>query len=400
MMEGGYHFLIDLEGCSAKLLNDKDRLLKLCRDLAGLIGARVLKEGVYQFKPQGITAFVVIADSHISIHTWPESGKAFLDVFTCSENFNADRTLDFIQGKLGGKRGKATLILRDSTMSRVLYNGSLALGSITFDFGRTIFSRRSRFQKIELTKGPMGVSLFLDGYWQFVEKYEQVYHETLVHPAMVCAERLARVGIAGGGDGLAIREVLRYPELGRVWLYEIDDQMLALAKRHPEMIRLNRRALEHPKACVVAEDARSMLVPQARFDVLILDFPSMSDGSKFKKLYSTDIYRQAQKAMAPNGVLVTQVTDFPWNLRRTIRNLRRIFPHVIPIDVGFNFSLFNFVMASARPMRQRRPLPPGLQFMTFKRLKTILQPYPPVDWRHSRPERAGRQRSSHAAAVS
>lgn len=242
-----------------------------------------------------------------------------------------------------------------------------------FDLGRPIFTVRSPHQQIQLTKGSLGLSLFLDGYWQFVEKYEHVYHETLVHPAMVCAPRVQRVGIAGGGDALALREVLKYPQLGRAFMYELDPVMLAVADQHPEMLRLNKDAMRHPKACVVADDARKMLVPGANFDVLILDFPSISDGAnKFSELYSTNFYRRVKRALSCDGVLVVQVTDFPWNLQRTTINLRCVFPHVIPIDIGFRFSMFNFVLASDLPFQQKRRLPGGLRFMTEGRIEMLL----------------------------
>ncbi|MDZ7361163.1 MAG: hypothetical protein ONB46_10605 [candidate division KSB1 bacterium] len=251
----------------------------------------------------------------------------------------------------------------------------ISLAPAAFDLGRPIFSVRSPYQRILLTKGRWGLSLFLDGYWQFVEKYEHIYHETLVHPAMVCAPRLQRVGIAGGGDGLAMREVVKYPQLGRVFMYEIDPLMLAVADQHPEMLRLNKDAMRHPKACVVADDARKMLIPGANFDVLILDFPSISDGAnKFSQLYSTSFYRRVKQALACDGVLVVQVTDFPWNLRRTTQNLRCVFPYVIPVDIGFQFSMFNFVLASARPFRQHRRLPTNLKFMTWRKLDRLLSP--------------------------
>lgn len=242
-----------------------------------------------------------------------------------------------------------------------------------FDLGRPIFTVRSPYQQIKLTKGRWGLSLFLDGYWQFLEKYEHVYHETLVHPAMVCAPRLQRVGIAGGGDALALREVLKYPQLGRAFMYEIDPVMLAVADQHPEMLRLNRDAMRHPKACVVAADARKMLVPGANFDVLILDFPSISDGAnKFSKLYSASFYGRVKQAMMPDGVLVVQVTDYPENLQRATMNLRCVFPYVIAIDIGIRFSMFNFVLASAQPLQQKRRLPKGLRFMTQGRIEALL----------------------------
>ena len=206
MLEGGYHLILDLEGCNPHLLDSEYAMRGLCHRIAGMMGAQVIKSGSHKFAPQGVTAFTIIGESHISIHTWPEAGKAFLDIFTCKEFFNADRILDNIIGLLGGKRGRATLLLRDSLLSRLIFNGRVSNLTRVFDFGRTIFSVRSMFQLIELTKGPMGLSLFLDGYWQFVEKYEHIYHEMLVHPAMVCAPRLRRACRASGrSEGLPKR---------------------------------------------------------------------------------------------------------------------------------------------------------------------------------------------------
>lgn len=205
MLEGGYHLILDLEGCNGKLLNSEPAMLHLCHEVAQIIGARVMKSGSHKFKPTGVTAFVIIAESHVSIHTWPESRKAFLDIFSCTEKFDADKLVDYTVGFLGGKKGQIRLVLRNRSINRIIFDGQVSDLSTSFDFGRTIFSIRSQYQLIELTKGPLGLSLFLDGYWQFVEKYEHIYHETLVHPAMVCAPHLKRVGIAGGGDASFFR---------------------------------------------------------------------------------------------------------------------------------------------------------------------------------------------------
>jgi len=347
-------------------------MLKLCHGVADILGSRVLNSAAHQFDPAGVTAFVLIAESHISVHTWPESKKAFFDVFTCKENLDVDRILDFILGDVGGKRGRASLIMRDSMLSRLVFSNRIPLMSLELDFGRSIYSMRSPYQQIELTKGPMGLSLFLDGYWQFVEQYEHIYHETLIHPALVCAPGLRRIGIGGGGDGLGLREVLRYPRLGRAWMCELDPEVLKVAGRHPEMLRLNRGAFRHPKALVEARDARQMLNPNAGFDVLIFDFPSLSDGHKFDALYSVPMYRKASHALRPGGVLVTQVTDFPWNLRRTAGHLRNVFRHVQPIETKVGDSVFSFILASDKELRQRRKLPPGLRYLRQSMLPKLL----------------------------
>lgn len=117
-----------------------------------------------------------------------------------------------------------------------------------------------------------------------------------------------------------------------------------------------------------------MLVPGANFDVLILDFPSISDGGKFTKLYSESFYNRAKHALAPGGILVTQVTDFLSNLLWTTTNLKQHFPYVIPVDVGFHFSLFNFVMASTRRFKPVRRLPQNLKFITQDKIKKLLMP--------------------------
>ena len=368
---GGHHLLLDLEGCDSATLDSKSAMLGLCHDVARLLGARVLKRGAHQFSPHGVTAFVVIAESHISIHTWPEVGKAYMDVFTCTPTLDTEQILDLVLGSLGTKRGWATLVARDSERGRVVSSGALPGFRLRLDFGHSIYRTRSPFQRIELTRGPLGVSLFLDGYWQFVEAYEHIYHEVLVHPAMVCAAKLDRVGIGGGGDALALREVLRHRGLGMAEMHEIDAKMLHLARTHPELIRLNKRAPEHPRARVVAGDATRMLREKA-FDVLIFDFPSLSESGKFDPLYGARMYERARRALAPGGVLVTQITDFARNLRRTEANLRRVFPHVQPLHVLLDRSVFSFIMASERPIRQRRPLPPGLRFLTQSRLDRIL----------------------------
>lgn len=92
-------------------------MIRLCRGIARLMGTKVVKSGCCKFNPQGVTAFAIIAESHISVHTWPESSKAFVDVFTCQERFDKERVTNFVAGALGAKHGKMTLILRKGTLS-------------------------------------------------------------------------------------------------------------------------------------------------------------------------------------------------------------------------------------------------------------------------------------------
>ncbi|MDD5311582.1 MAG: adenosylmethionine decarboxylase [Dehalococcoidia bacterium] len=81
----GKHLLLELKDCNTELLNDLDYLKEVLVDVARQIGATVIKDSFYQFSPQGISGVVIIAESHISIHTWPEYNFAAVDVFTCGD---------------------------------------------------------------------------------------------------------------------------------------------------------------------------------------------------------------------------------------------------------------------------------------------------------------------------
>ena len=81
----GKHLLLELIDCDAALLNDVEYLRKVISDTARQIGATVIKDSFYQFTPQGVSGVLIIAESHISIHTWPEYGFAAVDVFTCGD---------------------------------------------------------------------------------------------------------------------------------------------------------------------------------------------------------------------------------------------------------------------------------------------------------------------------
>jgi spermidine synthase len=188
-----------------------------------------------------------------------------------------------------------------------------------------VHSERTRYQEIVMTRG-LGsgdLRLFLDGDLQFSSKDEYRYHESLVHPAMAGPRR--RVLVLGGGDGLALREVLAYPDVHRVVEVELDPRMLALSGRHPELVRLNRRALSDARVDVVQADAFRWLRSRTeRFDVVIVDFPDPDDAAT-AKLYSREMYEMVRAALAPGGRVAVQAgspyfaPEAYWCVERTLR---------------------------------------------------------------------------------
>ena len=163
---------------------------------------------------------------------------------------------------------------------------------------------RSRYQEIVLTRRGDDLRLFLNGDLQFSSRDEYRYHEALVHPAMAGARE--RVLVLGGGDGLAMREVVRHPGVRRAVQVELDPEMLELARRDPDLRRLNRGALEDPRVELVRADAFAWLRTQGEaFDVVIADFPDPDDAAT-AKLYSVEMYAGLRRALRPGGRLVVQ----------------------------------------------------------------------------------------------
>jgi len=99
----GKHLLLELKDCNKEVLNDVGFLRGALITAAGEAGAIVLGESFHQFNPQGVSGVVIIAESHLCIHTWPEYGYAAVDIFTCGNSVQPEKAAEILMGKLGSK---------------------------------------------------------------------------------------------------------------------------------------------------------------------------------------------------------------------------------------------------------------------------------------------------------
>jgi S-adenosylmethionine decarboxylase proenzyme len=99
----GRHLLLELKGCDKEVLNDTGFLREVLLAAAGAAGATVLGESFHHFNPQGVSGVVIIAESHLCIHTWPEYGYAAADIFTCGNSVRPEKAAEVLVGKLGSK---------------------------------------------------------------------------------------------------------------------------------------------------------------------------------------------------------------------------------------------------------------------------------------------------------
>lgn len=233
-----------------------------------------------------------------------------------------------------------------------------------------LHQRRSPFQDIELHREDDGtLVLTLDGVYQFTTEDEAIFHEVLVEPAMVVAPNPCRVLILGGGDGLALRNVLRYPNVEQVVLCEIDGEVLAMTREVPAMIELTGNALADPRVHAQVGDARDLVSrPGPAFDVIICDFPCPTRPA-LDPLFATPFYRDVASRTHHGSVVSIQASLEPpafWDLCDRVED---VFGFVEPRLVrmgreGDDDCWADFVLASRRAPRRRRPLADGLTFVT------------------------------------
>jgi spermidine synthase len=173
-----------------------------------------------------------------------------------------------------------------------------------------VLARTTHYQRIVVTRGRAGFNLFLNGNLQFASADEYRYHEALVHPALVStAEPPRKVLVLGGGDGLALREILAHPSVEAVTLVDLDPAMTELGRDFAPLAQLNRQSFADPRVTVVNDDAAIWLdADRGRFDAVIIDFPDPNSYA-LGKLYTTRFYKQVQAHMAPGAAIGVQATS-------------------------------------------------------------------------------------------
>ncbi len=174
---------------------------------------------------------------------------------------------------------------------------------------RVIFSKQTPYQKLIITKNKEDVRLFIDGNVQFSTIDEYRYHEPLIHIPMNLVKHRENVLILGGGDGLAAREVLKYSDVKKITVVDLDKEMTDLAVKNTVMAELNEGSFKNPKVEILNEDAFKFLENSKQyFDVIIIDLPD-PNNSALARLYSKEFYKVVKQKLARDGVVVTQASS-------------------------------------------------------------------------------------------
>lgn len=238
-----------------------------------------------------------------------------------------------------------------------------------------ILAKDTRYQRIVLTSWKDDLRLYLNGHLQFASRDEYRYHESLVHPGLSAARARGRVLVLGGGDGLAVREILKYPEVQQVTLVDLDEGMTQLFRTHPRLTELNAASLNDKRVTVVNADAFTWLDTHAtQFDFVVIDFPDPSNYH-VGKLYTSAFYRLVKQHLAPGAFLVVQSTSpmfarqSYWSIVATLEGAGlRTWPYHVYVP---SFGDWGFVIAGEASYAPPRTLPSGLRFLTVASLPSL-----------------------------
>ncbi len=181
------------------------------------------------------------------------------------------------------------------------------------DFGETeryadkvIYTKQTPYQRISITQSKGDFWLFINGNQQLSTIDEVMYHEPLVHPVMAILKEPTSVLVLGGGDGGAVREILKYPSVQKITLVDLDPAMTKLGQDYPLLVEMNQNAMNHKKLTIINTDGYNFLEDTKEyFDAIIIDLPDPK-SVELGRLYSYEFYKLCYKQLRPNGTLITQ----------------------------------------------------------------------------------------------
>jgi spermidine synthase len=242
-----------------------------------------------------------------------------------------------------------------------------------------VYSDTTPYQRIVVTQNRAGFQLFLNGNLQFSSADEYRYHEALVHPAMAAADAPPRrVLVLGGGDGLALREILAHPSVEQVTLVDLDPAMTGLSKRFPALAALNRFSFFDRRVTVINDDASVWIDEHpGLWDVIIVDFP---DPNTFQlgKLYTRAFYRRLRAHLSPGGAVSVQATS-PLFARKSywciVATMRAAGFVVKPYQVTVpSFGVWGYALARRLPFEPpTEPPSVGLRFLNASALAAMFE---------------------------
>ncbi len=327
---GGRHLLASYTNCSPESLADPKKIDTAMREAITASGATVLDVSEHVFEGGGMTALYLLSESHASIHTYPEHKSVFVDIFTCGyvcepkefdrvlRNYfkpeqNSTRYLDRGVSNRELETSDESLQVisnnvahwqKDNTERKVFFQPGEMEG---FVIDNVVLETETKFQKVMIADTKkFGRILVLDGDIQSSQNDEELYHEFLVHPAMMFHKNPRSVLIVGTGEGATIREAFKYKSKPTVTAVDIDQEVVEICRQY--LPTYHKGALEPTsEAELLYEDGLEYLRrEQKKFDVIIMDVVSDLEDGPAEALYTDAFYNLVKTKLNPGGILGIQ----------------------------------------------------------------------------------------------
>lgn len=363
----GNHALADISGSTSPMLNDASGLEQLLVDASLTVGATVLTRHSHTFEPQGATAVVVLAESHVSIHTWPEWGGATIDAYTCGEA-DPEKLIEYVID------GLCPTVVHRAVVPRTIPGGGdepafrfaefiTPADRYEHDLTEVYVKGTSEFQEYLIGHSQAwGRMLVLDGVVQSTEADEFIYHEGIVHPACYAAATYApvkNVMILGGGEGACLREALRWSSVESITMVDIDAEVVAACREHLPNHHLG--SFDDPRVTLIHEDAVAHLgsLTDNTFDVIVSDMTDPVENGPSTFCFTIEYFTALKRILRPHGVLAVQAGPAsPVEIAlhaKVIRTIREVFPSVIPyaVDAPCYGRDLGFIIASTADLNAR-----------------------------------------------
>jgi spermidine synthase len=222
-------------------------------------------------------------------------------------------------------------------------------------FKKHVCSQTTQFQQVDIIDTQnLGRVVILDKKVQSAELDEFIYHEALVHPAMITHPNPKSILILGGGEGATLREVLKHETVQKVVMVDIDQEFVDLCKRY--LRKWHRGSFKNKKVEILFQDAFDyMRKTECMFDIIIADISDPIDEGPALKIYTKEFYSLVKKVLSPRGIFVTHATEVHYAMyKKTAENIVRIIRNIFPIaKLYFEYipsfiCLWGFAIASAK----------------------------------------------------
>ena len=329
----GRHILVEFFDCDAVILNNTSLIETSMLEAARLAKATIINSTFHHFSPFGVSGVVVVQESHLAIHTWPEYGYAAVDIFTCGHTISPWIAYRYLQTAFKAANGSAIEINRgqielmkphdvnflnsvanpnnpqpQSEEQSFWFDDRVENMGLSVQCRSLLFRQQSPYQLVQVfDTHHFGKMLTIDTMVMCTEKDEFIYHEMITHPAMLLHNKPQNILVIGGGDGGTVRELLKHDSVEKITMVEIDRVVVDACRQFLPQIS---QQLDNPKLDLIIGDGIEFVqnAPAESFDVVIID--GSDPVGPAEGLFSTAFFQNVHKCLKSDGLLALQ-TESP-----------------------------------------------------------------------------------------